>query len=133
MTDPTLDPVVQRRARVAELTRDKMSIRDIATTLKVSKDVVYRDRKFNAKGSAATRRALYRDRADQAAAAMEQLHTAVTATAAARPAYQLLVDDDTAAQWIAQLRDDAAALLAVADTFRDYYPHLNDPAATPHA
>lgn len=128
MTDPTTDPVAQRRARVAELTRDKMTVRDIAKTLGVSKDVVHRDRKANARKPTATRHALYRDKAGQAVAAMEQLRTAVTATEAARPAYQLLIDDDTAAQWIAQLRADAAALLAVADTFRDYYPHL---AATP--
>lgn len=130
MTDPTADPVAQRRARVAELTRDKMTIRDIAAELRVTKDVVYRDRKCNAKKPAATQRARYRDKADQAVAAMAQLAAAVTATEAARPAYQLLIDDDTAAQWIAQLRDNAAALLAVADTFRDYYPHLT---ATPDA
>ncbi|WP_030659757.1 MULTISPECIES: hypothetical protein [Streptomyces] len=134
MTDPKTTPaaerralVAERRARVEELTRDNWTIRDIAKELRVSKDVVYRDRL----ATRATRMAMYRDKAGQAAAAMAALRAAVTATEAARPAYQILVDDETAAQWLAQLRDDAAALLAVADTFRDYYPYLTDPTATP--
>ncbi|MEV7584407.1 hypothetical protein [Streptomyces erythrochromogenes] len=146
MTRPTAAAVAQRRARVAELTRDNSrTIRDIAAELGVHKDVVYRDRLVNAAtaaatattpdrdtpASTATRRALYRDKAGQAADAMAALRAAVTATAAARPAYQILVDDETAAHWIAQLREDVATLAAVADSFRDYYPYLTDPTATP--
>ncbi|MFE5675089.1 hypothetical protein ACFQ7B_07635 [Streptomyces erythrochromogenes] len=134
MTDPKTTSVAQRRAHIAkrrarvdELTRDSRTIRDIAKELGVTKDVVYRDRL----ATRATRMAQYRDKAGQAAAAMAALRTAVTATEAARPAYQILVDDETAAEWLAQLREGAAALLAVADTFRDYYPHLTDPTATP--
>ncbi|NUP19050.1 MAG: hypothetical protein HOZ81_23755 [Streptomyces sp.] len=144
MTRPTAAAVAQRRARVAELTRDNWTIRDIAAELGVHKDVVYRDRLVNAAAAAATaatpdrdtpattatRRALYRDKAGQAADAMAALRAAVTATAAARPAYQILVDDETAAQWVAQLREDVATLAAVADSFGDYYPHLT---ATPGA
>ncbi|MEU6294842.1 hypothetical protein [Streptomyces erythrochromogenes] len=134
MTDPTTDPAAERRARVAarrarvdELTRDEWTIRDIARELHVSKDVVYRDRI----ALRATRMALHRDKAGQAAAAMAALRAAVTAAQAARPAYQLLVDNETAAEWLAHLREDAATLLAVADSFRDSYPHLTAPTATP--
>lgn len=151
MTDRAPDVVARRRARVAELTRDNWSIREIAAELSVSKDVVYRDRLVNAATPTATdtapdrdtpastatptatRRALHRQKASQAAAALQELHAAVTATEAARPAYQILVDDETAAQWIAQLRRDIATLAGVADTFRDYYPHLTDRTATPTA
>ncbi|MEU2450070.1 helix-turn-helix domain-containing protein [Streptomyces sp. NPDC012765] len=135
MTDPTTDPVARRRARVAQLTRDKRTIRDIAKELEVSKDVVYRDQKWikrNAPATpAATQHALHRDKAGQAAAALQALHTAITAAADARPAYQILVDDEMAAQWIAQLRDDARRVLDIAETFRDYFPHLTGPTATP--
>ncbi|WKV74741.1 hypothetical protein AW27_026410 [Streptomyces sp. PCS3-D2] len=132
MPRPSTDEVAQRRARVAELTRDKLTIRDIATELGVTKDVVHRDQQWLKKQALATPRALFRDKADQARTAMAQLHAAVTATAAARPAYQVLIDDATAAQWIAQLRDDANRLRDIADTFRELYPHLTGPAATPH-
>ncbi|WP_405710054.1 helix-turn-helix domain-containing protein [Streptomyces xanthophaeus] len=123
--------VAARRALVAQLTRDKVPIRTIADRLGVSKDAVHRDRKALAATPAATRLAAQRERADQAAATLVRLQEAVTAAAAARPAYQPAIDDATAAQWYAQLRDTAAALTDLANTFRDYYPHLTDPTATP--
>ncbi|MFZ3494608.1 hypothetical protein ACODT5_15515 [Streptomyces sp. 5.8] len=132
MTDPTTDPVAQRRALVAELTRDKKSVRDIAKELGVSKDVVHRDRIANA-ATPSARQARLRDKAAQAAAAMEQLRDAVDATAAARPAHQVLVTDETARQWLAQLREDIAMLTGVADSFCDMYPHLAETPATPDA
>ncbi|MFB7171101.1 hypothetical protein ACFCYM_09805 [Streptomyces sp. NPDC056254] len=143
MTSPTAAAVAQRRARVAELTRDRRSIRDIAAELGVSKDVVHRDQQWlkrqkpatataTAPAGTATRHPLAHDKTAQAATALQQLRAAVTATVAARPVYQLYVDDATAAEWIAQLRQDVASLAAVADSFRDYYPHLTGPGATPH-
>ncbi len=131
MSTPTADAVAQRRARVAELNRDGVSIRETAATLGISKDTVYRDRLVNAATPTATERALHRDKADQAAAALQELRAAVTATTAARPAYQLLVDDETAACWIAQLREDTATLTALVESFRDAYSHLTDATATP--
>ncbi|MCP3758196.1 hypothetical protein [Streptomyces sp. TBY4] len=132
MTNPVPDAVVQRRALVAELTRDKKSLRDIAKTLGVSKDVVRRDRIANA-ATPTARQARLRDKASQAAAAMEQLRDAVDATAAARPAHQVLVTDETAREWLAQLRADITVLTVVAESFRDMYPHLADAPATPDA
>ncbi|WKV74238.1 helix-turn-helix domain-containing protein [Streptomyces sp. PCS3-D2] len=122
--------VEDRRAAVARLTAAGASARRIADELGVSKDTVLRDRAANGAPPATDRRALFRAKAGQAADAMEQLRAAVIATQAARPAYQILVDDDTAAQWLTQLRQDAAALAAVADSFRDYYPHLTHPPAS---
>lgn len=132
MTDPTTDPVAQRRARVAELTLDKKSLRDIAKELGVSKDVVRRDRIANA-ATPSARLARLRDKAGQAAAAMEQLRNAVDATAAARPAHQVLVTDETAREWLDQLREEVTILTGVADSFRDMYPHLTETPATPDA
>lgn len=132
MTNPTPDPVAQRRALVAELTRAKKSLRDIAKELGISKDAVRRDRIANA-ATPSARQARLRDKAGQASCAMEQLRDAVDATAAARPAHQVLVTDETASEWLAQLREHIDILTGVADSFRDMYPHLTETPATPGA
>ncbi|MFD6874516.1 MULTISPECIES: helix-turn-helix domain-containing protein [unclassified Streptomyces] len=128
---PQTPDVAQRRALVAQLSRGGESVRKIADRLGVSKDTVQRDRAALAATPAATRVAQWRIDADQTTATLQQITELATATADAKPAYLPTLDDDTAAQWHAQLRDAAATLLAVADTFRDYYPHLTDPTATP--
>ncbi|MFD3777334.1 hypothetical protein [Streptomyces sp. NPDC058612] len=123
------DRVTQRRAAVARLAQAGASSRRIADELQISKDTVLRDLAAVAATTPppATR---MRQRTDLAHEAMRQLRQAVRQTVEARPGYAPLLDDATAAQWHAQLRQDAAALLAAADAFRDYYPHLA-PAAPP--
>ncbi|MFE7097007.1 helix-turn-helix domain-containing protein [Streptomyces erythrochromogenes] len=119
--------VADRRAAVARLTAAGASARSIADELGVSKDTVLRDRA----ATAAPRRALCQEKAGRAASAMAQLRAAVTAAVDARPAYQILVYDDTAARWIAQLRQDVATLAALLETFDEGFPHLTAPDAKP--
>lgn len=118
-----------RRATVARMTKAGASTRRIADELGISKDTVRRDL-----AAATTPREELRERLRQRRAlaheSMRHLRQAVSQAVEARPGYCPLIDDATAAQWHTQLREDAAALLAVADTFGDYYPHLTGPAAT---
>ncbi|MFG2993969.1 helix-turn-helix domain-containing protein [Streptomyces sp. NPDC048257] len=112
-----------RRATVARLAQTGASQRRIATELGISKDTVRRDL-----ADAATPRddvtERLRHRATLAHEAMRHLRQAVSQATEARPGHCPGIDDETAAQWHTQLREDAAALAALAETFREYYPHL---------
>ncbi|MGW2985442.1 helix-turn-helix domain-containing protein [Streptomyces goshikiensis] len=119
-----------RRATVAAMTEAGASTRRIADELGISKDTVRRDLAAAKPSAEAVRRRL-RQRAALAHESMRHLRQAVSQAAEARPGYCPLNDDGTAAQWYTQLREDAAVLYALAETFRDYYPHLTDPTATP--
>ncbi|MER6198005.1 hypothetical protein ABT234_11655 [Streptomyces sp. NPDC001586] len=129
MTNP-LD-VPRRRALVAQMSRDKVPIRTMAALLGVSKDVVHRDRQTLAAAPAETPAARRRQRVADTTATLGDLRDTAEALVKARPAYQMGVDDETAARWYAELRDTTARLAALAATFGEYYPHLTDPTATP--
>lgn len=117
----------ERRATVAAMTEAGASTRRIADELGISKDTVRRDLDQMRAAATTPRQELQqrlRRRVALAHEAMSHLRQAVSQAVEARPGYCPLIDDETAAEWHAQLRDDAAALAALAETFRDYYPRL---------
>ncbi|WP_158721172.1 helix-turn-helix domain-containing protein [Streptomyces sp. NRRL S-241] len=108
MSHPPQDRAA-RRAAVAQLAQTGASQRRIADELGVSKDTVRRDL-----AAATSPRQRLHERLSQRAAlahdAMRHLRQAVSQATEARPGHCPGIDDDTAAQWHSQLRDDAAAL-----------------------
>ncbi|MFD9306117.1 hypothetical protein ACFWCB_26270 [Streptomyces sp. NPDC060048] len=131
----TLD-VAQRRTLVAQMSRGGVSIRAMATLLGVTKDVIHRDRKALAEAATATpatRAEQARQRVADITATLHDLRDTVDALVSAQPAYQLALDDATAAVWHATIRDTAAELTALTATFGDYYPALVALTATPPA
>jgi hypothetical protein len=129
MTHPI--DVPRRRALVSQMSRDKVSIRTMAALLGVSKDVVHRDRQALIAAPAATPAALRRQRVADTTATLDDLRDTVNALVNARPAYQMGVDDETAARWYTDLRDTTDRLATLAATFGEYYPHLVAQPATP--
>ncbi|MGP3686514.1 hypothetical protein ACTVZO_17710 [Streptomyces sp. IBSNAI002] len=122
MTHPI--DVPRRRALVAQMSRDRVSIRTMAALLGVSKDVIHRDRQALAAAPPATRTEQCRQRVADTTATLQDLRDTVNTLVNARPAYQVGVDDETAARWYTELRDTTATLAELAATFGDYYPRL---------
>lgn len=122
MSTPT--EIAQRRARVRQMAQGGASCRAIAAQLGVSKDTVRRDLETT-DAPPATPAQRIAQRVAQTESAMSQLSAAVQAVDGAPPAYAV-TDDATAARWCTELRAAAAALMAHADAFAEYYPSATE-------
>ncbi|WP_393057702.1 hypothetical protein [Streptomyces sp. LN549] len=117
----------QRRARVRQLKRDGVSLRDIGTAVGISKDTVARDlaatetSDATPEPSAETPAQRQAHRVAQVETALRQLCDAARAVDDATPALTITTDA-TARRWYEQLRDTVSQLSRAADQFADYYP-----------